>query len=109
MEHYPQWREIRGFRYLLLEPIHPDRARFIFTGPYEGEEIRWNTLLQRLDDRTTHSSIEIGDDHGEGRRLTVTLAIPEVDEPAILRTVVMIRQYKRLRPGRHEFGGTAGP
>jgi len=37
-----------------------------------------------------------------GRR--VVLDIPRIDEPAILRTIIMIRNYKRLYPGRHEFG-----
>lgn len=37
-------------------------------------------------------------------RLTVALNLPVIDDAAILRTIIMIRQYKRLQPGRHYYG-----
>jgi hypothetical protein len=34
----------------------------------------------------------------------VGLAVPLIDAATVLRSMIMIRNYKRLRPGRHEFG-----
>jgi len=101
---FPQSRERHGFRYTLLEPIHPDRARFLFTGPFQGRDIQWDTTLSRLTGADTPPYIDVGGEGRHGRILNVALAIPAVDEPALLRVIIMIRQYKRLRPGRHVFG-----
>ncbi|MCK7581424.1 MAG: hypothetical protein MZV65_41195 [Chromatiales bacterium] len=53
-----------------------------------------------------HSAfLEIGGETAlAGAPLDVALDIPQIDEPTILRTIIMIRNYKRLHPGRHEFG-----
>lgn len=108
--HCPQTRELHGISFTLLEPLNPDRAHFTFTGSFQGVTILWNATLRPADRAAapaagTASSIDIGEMTAAGRTLTVTLDIPAVDEPAILRTIIMIRQYKRLHPGRHEFGG----
>jgi hypothetical protein len=115
---YPQSREYRETHYTLLEAPHPGRARFTFNGPFHGNDTCWDatliTLAQRRTADTTASLnthapfIEIGNETGHGRALTVALDIPIIDEATILRTIIMIRQYKRLRPGRHEFGDTPG-
>lgn len=111
--HPPQARRYRDVAFTLLEPLLPDRARFTFTGPFQGQIVLWNTTL-RVADRASAtaagaaSSIEVGEMTPAGRNLTVTLDIPTVDEPAILRTIIMIRRYKRMHPGRHEFGDTTG-
>lgn len=110
---FPEPRERHGIRYTLLEALRPDRARFTFTGPFQGVDVQWDATLLRLQDqhaprdvsRTPY--IEIGATTPEGRSLIVALPIPVVDEPAILRTIIMVRQYKRLRAGRHEFGEAA--
>lgn len=103
---FPQTRAQHGIQFVLLEPLAPERARFRFTGPFEGHEVTWDTTLLTLAaaPAARRAFIDIGDETGNGRALTIALDIPAVDEPAILRTIVMIRQYKRLRAGRHEFG-----
>lgn len=108
-------RQLQNLRYSLLEPLQPGQARFTFTGPFEGRDILWQATLvtlahyhaQQPPSAVTISRqpfIDIGADTPAGRLLTVALDIPQIDEPAILRTLVMIRQYKRLHAGRHEFG-----
>lgn len=101
---FPQTFARHGLRYTLLEPLRPDRARFTFRGPFLGREIEWDATLSRLSDTAVLPYIEIGAEGRDGRTLHVALAIPVVDEAALLRTIIMIRQYKRLRPGRHVFG-----
>lgn len=99
---YPRDIEQHGIRYTLLEPLRPDRARFSFSGPFENREILWDATLVAL--AVGRSYIEIGAKTVGGRAVHVGLAIPAIDPAAVLRTIVMLRQYKRLRTGRHEFG-----
>jgi len=82
---------------------------------FQNQEIVWDTTLftlthyhadqpQSAEPVVRTAFLEIGDDTAYGRAIRVALDIPCIDEPAILRTIIMIRNYKRLRPGRHEFG-----
>lgn len=112
---YPCRRELRGIHFTLLEPVAPVRARLAFAGPFEGREIVWDATLVTLDAHLRaqpaearsvqrHSFIEIGDTGINGRAVCIGLDIPAIDEAVILRAIIMLRQYKRLRVGRHEFG-----
>lgn len=51
--------------------------------------------------------IDIGAPGAHGRVLRVGLALRALDAPALAKTVIMIRNYKRLRRGRMEFGDAA--
>jgi hypothetical protein len=112
---YPLAREFHGIRYNLLAPPESSQARFAFTGRLQNQEIIWDTTLVTLAhyhaeqpesaqpmERTAF--LEIGGETAHGRAIRVALDIPMIDEAAILRTIIMIRNYKRLHPGRHEFG-----
>lgn len=48
--------------------------------------------------------IEVGPQQGRMRRLVIALNVPEIDTPVLLKTIIMVRKYKRLRRGRHECG-----
>jgi predicted oxidoreductase len=107
---YPQTRERHGIQYTLLAEPDAGEARFTFSGKFQNQDVIWDATLLTL---TRHRAgqpapysafLEIGEQTAHGRAIRVVLDIPAVDEPAILRTIVMVRQYKRLRPGRHEFG-----
>jgi hypothetical protein len=112
---YPLARAFHGIRYNLLAPTDVERARFTFTGVFQNQEVIWDTTLLTLthfhaeQPESTQPAVrsaflEIGGKTVHGRAIRVTLDIPRIDEPAILRTIIMIRNYKRLHPGRHEFG-----
>lgn len=101
--------------YTLLEPLTAVQARFRFRGPFQGREIGWDATFLTLAHYhalqppgakavNRRPFIEIGAADADLRPLTVVLDIPHIDEAAILRAIVMIRQYRRLRVGRHEFG-----
>lgn len=116
---FPKAVERHGICYTLLESPTPNRARFTFTGPFEFEDVIWDTTLLALPgcsspspgpaaDKPRPDYIEVGEPGEHGRRLVVALAIPVIDEATILRTIIMIRQYRRLRPGRHAFSDASG-
>jgi hypothetical protein len=114
---YPIAREVHGIHYCLLAPLDPGQARFTFTGKFQHQESVWDATLFTLahfyrehrlpiPPNTCSAFLVIGSETRHGRALRVVLDIPLIDEPVILRTIIMIRNYKRLQSGRHEFGET---
>lgn len=100
--------------YTLLEPALPGRVRFTFAGRFENQDLHWDaTLLALAPDpdsggaagyRVVRQFIDIGELTSHGRAIVIGLGVPTIDEAVIQRTIIMVRQYKRLHPGRHEFG-----
>ncbi|HEY0721956.1 MAG TPA: hypothetical protein VGE50_11970 [Gammaproteobacteria bacterium] len=87
----------------LLDPAGGPQVRLRFQGPFEGRTVTWDATFRTARQKQSNA-IEIGVEGAEGLPLTVTLNLPCIDLPAIRKTVIMIRQYKRLHYGRHEFG-----
>lgn len=97
-----------------MEPATPARVRFTFIGRFNNAELLWDATLTALA-YPTHDGglparcerrqyIEISAMTSHGRAIAIGLEIPYIDEVVIKRTIIMVRQYKRLRLGRHEFG-----
>jgi hypothetical protein len=112
---YPLTREFRGLSYTLLAAPGAEHARFAFPGSFQGEPMIWDATLLTLaryhaDQPDAGQSVvrsaflEIGGETAHGRAIRVALDVARIDEAAILRTIIMVRQYKRLHSGRHEFG-----
>ena len=112
---FPLACERQGIYYTLLAPLCPDFTRLEFSGVFQNQAVVWDTSLKTLEryhaDQSVITSplwrsafLEIGDQTGRTRQLDVVLDISHIDEPVLLRTVIMVRNYKRLRPGRHSFG-----
>jgi len=106
-----------GKPYTVVEPGDRSHARIRFPGVYQKKEIVWDATVYSLHARARAAAkrdpvqyIDIGQPGPHGIRLTVGLNVEMIDEPTLLKTVIMIQNYKRLRPGRHEFGAaTARP
>lgn len=91
-----------------------------FAGPFQGRQTTWDMQLQTLaywqrhQERTngpgtpSRGVIEVGREHGGVRELVVALNVARIDLPTLRKTVVMIRNYRRLRPGRHAWGDDPG-
>jgi hypothetical protein len=103
----------RNQYYELLSKLPAQTCHFRFSGPFQGSEIVWDAYLQTLsyyvnkhagDLQSSRQFIEVGDSAESGRLIQIGLNLPVIDETVILKTLIMIRQYKRLAPGRHEFG-----
>ncbi|MBD3610006.1 MAG: hypothetical protein HUJ30_05600 [Gammaproteobacteria bacterium] len=104
--------------YLLLEPINPSQARFIFSAHFEGQAVIWDTTLvilqhyQQLQaDKLqqplppqAQQFIDITATSGPIRPILVAHAIKQVNHSSILKTIIMLRNYKRLHVGRHYYG-----
>ena len=119
MTGYPQQRKLQGIEFNLLAALTASHAHFSFVGVFQNEEITWDATLltlERYHAEQPHSSqavqrspflevgLEVGAQTISGRTLRVVIDVAQIDEPTILRSIIMIRQYKRLHIGRHEFG-----
>ena len=94
------------YELLSLEQNH---AHFRFQGVFMGEPVTWNVNLHALAVSADVScqqtmKIEFG-----ARKKTVNaelyLAITKVTEAEILKSIIMIRNYKKLKPGVHQWTG----
>lgn len=83
-----------------------------FIGPFLHKRVRWEMTLVTLEYFRQQSAspsscpcpfIEIFAGRNGVHALQVGLELPAIDEPAIRKTLIMIRNYKRLTIGRHEF------
>jgi hypothetical protein len=99
---------------LLAPPAYDgdDRAVFQFTGSLLGRDVTWQCELvtlarhardtrqsacrQYLDIRPTSRSDEFV--------IRIGLMLPVIDAAAVARSIIMVRKYRRLAPGRHEYG-----
>lgn len=93
-----------------LDPPGGDSVRLRFAGRLLGEAVVWDATVMTLERAGAERNfIEIGAPGPQGRRLTVAVAAASIDLPTLRKTVMMIRQYKRLRPGHHEYGPPRRP
>ena len=108
--------------YVLVAQPDNQHARVRFLGRFQGRPVVWDcdfvTLAAERADHTRHDAgdtpglrnfIDIGHATSRGRLLRVGLSLPCIDRPAIEKMLIMIRNYKRLSPGRHEYGEAQPP
>ncbi len=96
----------------LLQPIGGSSLRLRFKGPFEGKVITWDATFTTLrhwcmehpSPLPQRNFIDIGPNTPDGLNLIVGLDVPCIDMPTVRKVMMMVRQYKRLARGRHEFG-----
>ena len=97
--------------YIADSIIGEDSAVVKFTGEFEGEPVIWNAMIVALNARPSQSTtqyIEIAplEHHGKNSLdVKIGLFVTKIDEPTVIKVIKMIRQYKNLSRGRHEFSG----
>lgn len=96
----------------LLDPPGGEKLRLHFSGPFEGNEVHWNATLFTPaawasawgEGPPQKNIIEIGDEGDDGITLNICLKVANIDQPTVRKAIMMVRQYKRLQRGRHEYG-----
>ena len=103
--------------YIIDQQDSMDACDIRFIGNFDGEAVVWQAHIQTL--RSYAHELERQPGTVEKVRLRqfidiqkqqysyqliVGLNLNKIDEAAILRTIIMIRKYKRLHLGRHEYG-----
>jgi hypothetical protein len=100
---------------VLVDQPDNQRIHIRFLGRFLGQPVVWDcefvTLAAEHNDRKNQTTdtqlrnfIDIGRLTSRGRSLRVGLSLPCIDQPAIEKMLIMIRNYKRLSTGRHEYG-----
>lgn len=112
---FTDWLERSGLPCFMLRHTD-DCAELRFNGPLEGREVVWcctfvtlaaeRERIRREGGRVDglRNFIEIGEPGPSGVPLRVGLAVARIDRASIDKMMLMIRLYKNLRPGRHEYG-----
>ena len=96
----------------LLNTSLPAKTAFIkFSGKFNSQNIVWNACIETMeryaetnpvsDDPEQFIDIQL---QGRVHYIHIGLNLPFIDNAAIERSIIMIRNYKRLRVGRHEYG-----
>lgn len=101
-----------GRDYLCLSGLPDSRVRVRFAGPFEGRRVAWDATFQTLGRYRREQAaggpvrafMEILPLAGDACRIEVGLDLPGIDEAAIRKIIIMVRNYKRLRAGRMEWG-----
>jgi len=97
--------------YLVSEGVPAEKVYVTFSGNFDGSRVVWNACVRTINDFARHH--EITDDprqyidisrDGDVYYLEVGLNVAIIDKATIQRTIIMIRNYKRLSLGRHEYG-----
>jgi hypothetical protein len=107
-------------RFLALSPLDRPEVQIQFPGQFQEHDVIWDAQLLTLQSVyqlqltqgqvkpdtpvTLRQYIHIHPAAGDRIPITIALNVTQFDEPTILKTMIMIHNYKRLRPGRHEYG-----
>jgi len=107
-----------GTDYLCLSTVHDSLVRVRFLGRFQDRPVAWEAAiytLQRYQDEECAQNaaaarispgrpfIDIAPSADGSYRLTVGLNLAIIDAPAIRKTIIMVRNYKRLKVGRTEW------
>ena len=97
---------VAGADYLCESPLGGTALRVRFIGHFEGQEVVWDAELNALAATNSEARqfIDIGAPSARGIPITIGLRVNCIDRPTLLKTLILVLCYKRLRTGRHEFG-----
>lgn len=99
--------------YTLIQQFNSQHAHILFDGQFMGKAVTWNTQLFTVAEyarytnyigNTIQQFIEIEKIDDSSMKLSVALNVPEINSPTIQKMMIMIKQYKKLSLGRHEYG-----
>lgn len=104
-----------GSDFFLYPQPEADQARLRFLGTFDGSPVVWDCHFVTLRHEYRHHPgadrpprlrcfIEVGAAGERGVPLRVGLNLERIDTPALRKMIIMIRHYRRLHAGRHEFG-----
>ena len=101
-----------------LSPFNKSHQRVRFEGCFANQPLIWDAHIytltyyfrqvKKLSPARIHrrAFFEVGDLNEHGRKIEIGLHLPYLDVPSLKKTMIMVRQYKRLALGRYEYGET---
>lgn len=98
--------------YIAHSLVGAEKVIIEFAGTFEGKSVVWHATIVALNTQPSQNLaqyIEVSEaehDNNTGLSMEIGLFVQRIDEPTITKVIKMIRQYKNLHRGRHEFSGT---
>lgn len=96
---------------------HAQQVHIQFSGDFEHQRVIWNAKIKTLKFITKTLSIDkshylrqfiyIQASNDKLMPITVGLNVKNISHPTIIKTIIMINNYKSLKIGRHEFGDSS--
>ena len=98
--------ELAGADFVAVTELDGPAARIRFIGRFQNEDVVWDAHLVALAslDPEAPQFLEIDPPDAHGVPIRIGLNVPRIDRPTVMKTLIMVRNYKLLRAGRHEFG-----
>lgn len=99
--------------YTLIQQTDSQLAHIQFEGHFQGEIVTWDTHFftlngyiaqQRDNNKIQKQFIDIKPIDSNNLKLTIALKIAEINHQTIQKMMIMIKHYKNLSLGRHEYG-----
>jgi len=99
--------------YELIKHYDNQHIHLQFEGRFHGQIVLWDTHFFTLDGYNLHKStikkslkqfISIEPSDTNIFKLTIGLKIHKITEPSIQMMMIMVKQYKNLALGHHEYG-----
>jgi len=102
---------VKNETYLLVSQLPAKKVYLQFEGTLKAKPVVWNACVRTVEDYSERH--DVGCDPKQfidiqmvkhGYLLEIALNLVQIDQAVIERTIIMIRKYKQLQPGRHEYG-----
>lgn len=101
--------------YTLIKQDNEQHSHIEFNGQFQGKDVLWDTHFYSIkgycSEKNIHETnmkqfIDIQQPESDNSRLQLTIAlnINKVNHQNIQKMMIMIKQYKNLSLGRHEYG-----
>ena len=99
--------------YKLIQQTDSQLAHIQFEGLFQGETVTWDTHFftlngykaqQEDNNKIQKQFIDIEPIDSNNLKLTIALKIAEINHQNIQKMMIMVKQYKNLSLGRHEYG-----
>ena len=102
--------------YVLIKQYDKQHTHIKFEGTFQDQSVIWDTHFFTLDgynsqenvtNKTLKQFIHIEPSETSETNIfnmTVVLKISEITEPNIQKMIIMVKQYKNLMLGHHEYG-----
>ena len=92
--------------YIAHSGVGENQVKVEFTGTFDQRNVVWLATIRCLPGDIGHKQyIDVQCKETEHPLVEIGLPLETIDEPAILKSILMIRHYKNLREGRYEFSG----
>ena len=108
-----------GNNYLLAAPLSDEHAHIYFKGRFMGRDVIWDAHIHSLASiarkisspeqkvslkQFIEISVPANDCHEQIAGIRIGLNLPVINHANILKTIIMVHNYKNLHTGRHEYG-----